>query len=1636
MTRIVRQFFVICLLFPTTFPLSASSISDHNSHDDKEYNSGDAMMPLTFSVENLSGAVGEEVCLTVTPQNFTDILGMQFSIAYDESVLEFSKITNLNSTLRIDEEFVTDNFGLPGTGSVPLGRITFVWSGPGARSVTIADGEALFDLCFTVKTAAETTVAFVDNPTDIQIIDLNESSVEFTSSGGTVNQGGGGGNNGGGNNSFDEFTFDVGDGAGGVGDEVCLKVNAYKLINILGMQFSIGYDSDILEFKTLKGFNSSLRIDEEFLSDNFGLPGTGSVPLGRITFVWDAPGVRPITIDDGEQLFEICFTVRQTGETTVDFVSDPTNIQIVDGNEQPVPFNSDAGTVNGGAAPQLNANFSANRTTIQVGESVNFTDQSSGNPTSWSWTFQGGNPSSSTAQNPTGITYNTAGTYNVILTATDADGSDTETKTGYITVNEEGFNTFTVDITDGQGDVNEEVCLNVDAYKFPLTLGMQFTIDYDPAILEFKEIRNINSALRIDEEFLSDNFGLPGTGQVPLGKITMVWDAPGARAITINDGTTLFQICFTIKSKDRTVIDFSNDPTAIQIIDDQENIIPFNSDAGTVNGAQPPTISSQANITDVLCKGESTGAIDISVQTESGTLSYLWSYEGRTTEDLSGVPSGSYTVTVTNDNSGLTSSATFVVTEPSNAISIDNIDVTDVACFGESNGAINVTASGGTGGLSYAWSNGLPANAGPTGLAAANDYTVTITDSQGCMLASGPITVNEPGELLIQPNIVDIACFGENNGQINLVISGGTPDFTYSWSDGLPAQESQTGLGVGSYQVTVTDANGCTESTSEMNIAQTGELQISSMNVTRINNGNDGRISITISGGTGNYTYTWTGPDNYSNDIEDIAGLGVAGEYCLVATDDNGCSLEECITLVEKVKVDLAATQITTACFGESTGAIQVVVSGGTPDFTFNWDNGATGPELTQLSAGTYVVTIEDATGDQTTNSFEVPEYDKIDVVLGITKVTGNANNTNGAASLTINGGQQPYSINWDDGSSGMQLNNLGVGEVCVTVTDSRQCNSIICAPVNFDAPPLVLEPMTGPTKCTGENSGSLTINIQGGWGPFTAEFSDGVVLEGIQGTSVTRNDVPGGNINFTIKDRLESAQSGSATIPEAAPIVLSEINILHDTEEQGCSGTINLNIDGGTPNYSVTWNSPNTGAQIINLCEIESGYIPTVRDGNGCERTFDPIMINTFTVQGETVSVNCPEDTDGGVNLTISGGQMPFTYEWLDDLGEVVSNAKDPNNLTSGTYTLKISETSGNTLSKVFIVPSESTLDMDLLVLSDYNGFGVSCSGGNDGILRAIGLNSDGNFMYEWTKDNVLLSTESNLNNIEEGTYTATVTDGAGCMVMETVELTAPSLLELTSTITDISCPGSIDGEIVVEVMGGIPGQAYNYQWDDSAASIGPRVRRLAGGDYNVTATDANGCTVTSSFTVSSPDSIQVSLESQAASQRTAQGCNGAVTANVSGGTAPYTYDWKQQPGVTGNTLSDACPGSFLLVVTDDNGCSTETIEGEIENRLFPCLEDRKVISPDGDGLNDTFVLFCSGDLIDNHLEVYNRWGQLVYEIDNYDCSDLGGMNCWEGETNDGQDLPEGPYYYILEYTDLEGQLVQQKGAVSLLRE
>ncbi|MCB0630210.1 MAG: gliding motility-associated C-terminal domain-containing protein, partial [Lewinella sp.] len=267
-------------------------------------------------------------------------------------------------------------------------------------------------------------------------------------------------------------------------------------------------------------------------------------------------------------------------------------------------------------------------------------------------------------------------------------------------------------------------------------------------------------------------------------------------------------------------------------------------------------------------------------------------------------------------------------------------------------------------------------------------------------------------------------------------------------------------------------------------------------------------------------------------------------------------------------------------------------------------------------------------------------------------------------------------------------------------------------------------------------------------------------------------------------------------------------------------------------------------------------------------------------------------------------------------------------------------------------------------------------------------------------------------------------------------VTLPAPDPLGVEAlNIKDAACEGERDGAIVVAATGGTP--PYIYRWSNN--DFGNEIDFLAAGSYTVTVTDRNNCMTVNSFNVSQPKPLEVTVVTEPASNELGSDCNGSVRAMVTGGKEPYSYRWININNSRENMVTGLCPGEYIVEVTDALGCFPVEGSGIVYDRTQPCFSTRTVITPDGDGLNESFIIFCADEYPDNLLKIYNRWGELVYQKQNYDCTQNGG-ECFKGRRGEDQDaaaeaLPEGAYYWILEYRDnATGEDVILKGSLTIL--
>jgi len=449
---------------------------------------------------------------------------------------------------------------------------------------------------------------------------------------------------------------------------------------------------------------------------------------------------------------------------------------------------------------------------------------------------------------------------------------------------------------------------------------------------------------------------------------------------------------------------------------------------------EPPALSVVANQTDVICRGTSTGTATIDVHGGTAPYTYAWDTTPiQTGQTATNLVAGVYTVVVT-DAKGCTTTENFTINEPPALSVVAN--QTDVMCRGTSTGTATVDVHGGTAPYTYAWDT-TPIQTEQTATDLATGvYTVVVTDAKGCTTTEN-FTINEPPALSVAANQTDVMCYGTLTGTATVDVRGGTPPYTYAW-DTNPIQTDKTAVNLvaGSYTVTITDQNGCTID-QKFTITEPTALNVTpSQTNIKCQGASTGTAAVTVTGGTPPYTYAW---DNGATTAS-IDQIG-AGTYTVTITDKNGCTIDQKFTIIEPTALSVVPSQTNIKCQGASTGTAAVTVTGGTPPYTYAWDNGATTASIDQLRAGTYTVTITDKNGCTIDQKFTITEPTALSVVPSQTNIKCQGAST-GIAAVTVTGGTPPYTYAWDNGATTASIDQIGAGTYTVTITDKNGCTT------------------------------------------------------------------------------------------------------------------------------------------------------------------------------------------------------------------------------------------------------------------------------------------------------------------------------------------------------------------------------------------------------------------------------------------------------------------------------------------------------------------------------------------------------------------------------------------------------------------
>jgi hypothetical protein len=919
-----------------------------------------------------------------------------------------------------------------------------------------------------------------------------------------------------------------------------------------------------------------------------------------------------------------------------------------------------------------------------------------------------------------------------------------------------------------------------------------------------------------------------------------------------------------------------------------------NSCTKTVNNiqvTQPSVLNATSAVTNVSCNGGSNGVASVTATGGAGGYTYLWN-TGASTAAITGRPAGTYSVTVTDANSCTITLNNITITQPPAVVSGTTV-VSNISCFAGSNGAINLTPSGGTGPYTFNWGGGITTE-DRTGLAAGT-YSVTITDVNGCTGTVSNIAVVQPTAAVGGTTVVtNVSCFAGTNGTINLTPSGGTAPYTFNWGGGITT-EDRTGLAAGTYSVTITDNNGCTGTVSNIAVTQPPVLN-GTPAVTNVscNGGSNGVASITATGGTPGYTYLWSNGATTSA----ITGLS-AGIYNVTITDFKGCTKIVSDIMVTEPPV-LAASQGTVnnvSCNGGSNGTATVAVTGGTGSYTYSWSpSGGTGATASGLTQGTYTVTVTDANSCQTTQTFTITEPTPLSVTTSQTNLVCNGAAT-GEATVNVTGGTGTYTYLWSPtGGTAATATGLTAGTYIVTIKDANLCQTTqsftITQPNALVATP-VAQTNIG---CRNEATGSATVSATGGTGTYTYSWSPS------GGTAATATGLAAGTYTVIITDANLCQTTQTFTITQPAAILSASTASTGVSCFGGSNGTASVTVSGGTPTYTYLW-APLGGTSSSITGRPAGNYTCTITDANGCTLVKN-ITISTPAAFSATVTqtnVSCNGGTNGSATVNATGATAPYSYQWSPTGG----TAKTASGLAAGTYTVTIQDANTCTYT------ANVTITEPAVLAATTSQTNVLCNGGATGTATVTASGGTLNYTYLWSPSGGTAATATGLT---AGNYSCLITDNNGCTLTKTFTINQPSVL--TATTSQINATCVVGGQASVTPSGGTT--PYNYLWSNGVTT--QTVTGLSAGNYSALITDANGCTITKNFTITTVNTLVATVS------QTNVLCNGSNTGTAtvvpSGAPGPYTYVWAPTGG-TASTATGLTAGNYSVTITSANGCS-----------------------------------------------------------------------------------------------------------------
>ncbi|MAX68718.1 MAG: hypothetical protein CMP60_03385, partial [Flavobacteriales bacterium] len=970
--------------------------------------------------------------------------------------------------------------------------------------------------------------------------------------------------------------------------------------------------------------------------------------------------------------------------------------------------------------------------------------------------------------------------------------------------------------------------------------------------------------------------------------------------------------------------------------------------------------------------------------------SYLWG-TGQTTQTITGLNPGYYSVTVTDFNGcTITDSVEIPLAQIVNvAVDLSN-STQSVLCNGYPADTITVIASGGSGFATYQYN--IP-GASPTpqyntvftGIYPGT-YPIVAVDANGCSDTT-LFTISEPDIIYFTATFSNVSCHSGSNGfaWVDSVSGGtGTP-YSYTWvnsnSDTISQSYMATNLIAGTYTVSVTDIYSCVSNPQSVSVTISEPTPLVST-TTIINHssceGNqtaaNGEAQVIASQGTPGYSYSWTGPSwptyplGFTATGDNIINLW-PGTYYVTIIDDTGCIHYDTAVINPGVNPILDLTVQNVSCFGFNNGTITTGAISGTPPYSFS-DNGFSTPgnpfgyTFPATGPSSYFITVIDAEGCTDSDSIFINEPDEL-VISSLTPQNISCyDSADGQITANAYGGTGSYSYFWNNGG---QTTNPAVGLIpstigtpyFVIVTDSMGCSKVSSSQPITQPDELIISLLTvSHVSCNDGSDGSVISTVIGGTQPYFYSWSGG--LDSISNLSA-------GDDTLTVTDGngCITSQNFTVTEPQALSIQFTRDSV---TCLGGSDGDASAIISGGTNPYSLLWDDSSTTAIVTTF---DAGFHTlTVTDGNGCTFTDSvEILEPSQSVQIDSLiisEISCFEADDASIKILATGGYAPYMYS--NDNGVTTQNTIFFGNLPSDQYIVYVEDNIGCTDTVHIYIDQPDSLYIDTTIFSP-----ISCNGANDGYI----LNNPGGIVavggtqpYLYSLNGLAYHTSPiNFPPFGPGLQTVEVLDANNCAAQDIIIVTEPNPIYVNITTSnwngyEVQCHGGSNGTANISINGGtgpyttkVLDVLGNIVYNGNSLIIDNILAPNFGGAglYTFVITDNSGCEYIEDITYQEPTAITHSF---VITHITCTGwSNGSITWNGSGGVGSattYLYGWST--GDTTYSINGLGTGSYTITVEDLNGCNSNSIA---------VLDNSSVLDASiGSSQNPSCWNYCDGEI------------------------------------------------------------------------